>query len=166
MAVKYVESFDFPNSFGFSGSSIGRHDAKDHPLKASDEYGDGSYLSTMKAGGRVKKAMGGTQNGMPGPTPAVGALGASMQPTKAMIPGRAPRRAVKAQQPMMHRPAPAATTAPGAQAPQEISQMSHGGRLRKAPAAFRLAGSCPRLCATGCCAPAREMCRDMEIIQP
>lgn len=54
MGSKYVDDFQFPAEFGFSGSAKGRHDSKDEKFVDEDEYGDGSYV------GRQKKAIGGS----------------------------------------------------------------------------------------------------------
>lgn len=54
--VKYLkdgEGFSFPREFGWTGSSDGRHDARNHPSgSADDEYGDGSYVERRRHGGR------------------------------------------------------------------------------------------------------------------
>lgn len=66
MGVKYVDDFDFSKGFGFTGSSVGRHDPRSHP-DTGDAYGDRKALdkgepsaTNMRKGGHVKKAAGGS----------------------------------------------------------------------------------------------------------
>jgi hypothetical protein len=40
VGVRYLRGdFQFPPSFGFSGSAQGRHDPRPHPVQGNDEYG-------------------------------------------------------------------------------------------------------------------------------
>jgi hypothetical protein len=43
MGSKYLkpgQDFQYPESFGFTGSARGRHDPRPHPVQKNDEYGD------------------------------------------------------------------------------------------------------------------------------
>ena len=155
--VRYLtedQDFDFPTSEGWTGSAVGRHDAKDHNrMSGLNDSGDGGYPERgMAKGGRAKLAFGGepTQP-MPGPQniPAQsGALNQSavtppnanrIQAARNLVAASAPTsfRAAAAQAPaklMAPRPGAAVvrpTLRPLAGAPTATT-MKNGGRIRRA----------------------------------
>ncbi len=69
MAIRHIPDggdFEFSKDFGFSGSAVARHDARNLPNKAvDDEYGDGSYVQSRPMGGAqdvraLRRARGGS----------------------------------------------------------------------------------------------------------
>lgn len=153
MAAKYIDEgldFDFPASAGFTGSRVGRHDARDHnAMNGRNDSGDGGYPEReMAKGGRAKLAFGGepTQP-MPGPmnVPArPGALNQSavmppnanrMQAARNLVAAARPTpfRAAAAQAPaeLMTPRQGAATVRPSLNAGAPMA-MNKGGRIRRA----------------------------------
>lgn len=60
--LKEGQDFEYPASFGFSGSAKGPNNPLPHPTQDQDEFGDGTYLAQQSAnpptfarGGRVRK---------------------------------------------------------------------------------------------------------------
>lgn len=106
--------FKFDSGFGFSGSAAGRADAKSHPKRSSDEFGDGlakGCPACMAKGGPIKKQVG----GMIAPVARPGAL----QAASPVLPMQQPRAAVLPVQ-----------AAPIAARP---SGMAKGGKAMKRP---------------------------------
>lgn len=134
---KYVDDFDFPSDFGFSGSSKGRNDARDHPLtpeKQGLEYGDksydggedGTYVSKLARGGQPRM-LAPKVPAAPRRRPMIKAPGPSAAPTASPMadalsapgmPSNAPAAGALAGQPPMQDPS--------------MGGMAHGGRIRKA----------------------------------
>ena len=106
----------FPSDFGFTGSSVGRHDPRSHPSMDSDEYGDKAALKresempTMAKGGRTPK--------VPVPKAAKAAMGA-------LALGRL--QGARAARPKLPAPPPAMPIAAAPRAPMPMPGPMPGG---------------------------------------
>jgi len=132
---KYVDSFDFPAEFGFTGSARGRDQARDQPLtpeKQGMEYGpdgnhdntsDGTYVAKLARGGQPRRMAMPRRTKLPQPPGPSPAPGASPMAQALAAPGS----------PMN---APGAAMSPAAQPPvQGLGQpdgMARGGCMRHA----------------------------------
>jgi hypothetical protein len=99
MAVKYLkDGEDFSNAhfskdFGFTGSTQGRHDARNHPQALSDDNGPEKYARGGAKRGKPKGyAMGGPQQpGQPQPAPPPGMMPQPMSTRPPMAPAAGAR---------------------------------------------------------------------------
>lgn len=124
MTTKYLKGdFEFPREFGFSGSSMGRHDARPHPVQGNDEYG-----AQGKARGGQPKVV--TPGKAPQPMIPLSTAANAAKGALALGLGRGARMA---RQPRS--PAPAPGPAPAAmptEAPAMTPAMAKGGFLKTA----------------------------------